>query len=129
MRGSCSVRSRQPRRLSWVHAVADETGKAVKHPMAQALPLLMLATIELEDQGAVTKMTLTKTPFEATADEVEAFREMIPSFTMGWSGNLDVLDEFLGGQALGQVWLPRAGSSASGRRGRPSRLYYLRRRW
>lgn len=87
-----------PRKLSWLHAVADEAGNAVKHPMAQALPLLMLATIELEDQGERTKLTLTKTPFEATADEVEAFRAMVPSFTMGWTGNLDVLDDFLAGR-------------------------------
>jgi len=86
-----------PRRLVWLHAVADETGKAVKHPMAQELPAQMLVVMELQDQGARTKLTLTKTPFEATADEVEAFRAMIPSFTMGWDGNLDVLDDFLRG--------------------------------
>lgn len=87
-----------PRRLVWIHAVADETGRAVKHPMAQALPARMLVVMELVDQGATTKLTLTKTPFEATADEIEAFREMIPSFTMGWDGNFDVLDDFLAGK-------------------------------
>ena len=87
-----------PRRLVWLHAVADEAGNAVKHPMAQELPAQMLVVMELTDQGETTKLTLTKTPFEATASEVEAFRGMIPSMTGGWTGNFDVLDEFLAGK-------------------------------
>ncbi len=87
-----------PKRLSWLHAVADETGKAVKHPMAQALPAQMLVVMELEDQGERTKLTLVKTPFEATAGEVEAFRAAMPGMAAGWGGNFDVLDEFLAGR-------------------------------
>lgn len=87
-----------PKRLVWLHAVADETGKAVKHPMGQALPTQMLVVVELIDQGATTKLTLTKTPFEATADEVEAFRGSMQGMNWGWSGNFDVLDEMLAGK-------------------------------
>ena len=87
-----------PKRLVWLHAVADQAGNAVKHPMAQELPAQMLVVMELTDQGETTKLTLTKTPFEASASEVEAFRGMIPSMTGGWTGNFDVLDEFLAGK-------------------------------
>lgn len=87
-----------PRRLVWLHAVADEKGNATRHPMAQAMPAQMLAVLELAADGDQTRMTLTKTPFEATVDEVEAFRGMIQSMTRGWTGNLDVLDEHLAGK-------------------------------
>ncbi len=87
-----------PKRLVWLHAIADEAGNAVKHPMAQELPAQMLVVMELTDQGETTKLKLTKTPFEASASEVEAFRGMIPSMTGGWTGNFDVLDEFLAGK-------------------------------
>ena len=86
------------RRLVWLHAVADENGNATRHPMAQAMPAQMLVVLELAADGDQTRMTLTKTPFEATADEVDAFRGMIESMMWGWGGNLDVLDEHLAGK-------------------------------
>jgi uncharacterized protein YndB with AHSA1/START domain len=87
-----------PRKLSWLHAVADETGRVTKHPMGQALPGQMLVVMELEDLGASTRLKLVKTPFEATADEVEAFREAMQGMRHGWGGNFDVLDAFLAGK-------------------------------
>jgi uncharacterized protein YndB with AHSA1/START domain len=87
-----------PRRLVWLHAVADGKGNATRHPMAQAMPAQMLVVMELAADAGQTRMTLTKTPFEATADEVDAFRGMIESMTWGWGGNFDVLDEYLAGK-------------------------------
>jgi uncharacterized protein YndB with AHSA1/START domain len=84
-----------PKRLVWLHAVADAAGNATKHPMAQALPAQMLVVMELAAEGEQTRLTLVKTPFEATAAEVDAFRDAIEGMSWGWSGNFDVLDEYL----------------------------------
>ena len=59
-------------------------------------PLHTLSTTTLTEQGDnTTLLTLVWSAFEATAEETAAFDAAHASMNQGWSGNLDVLEDYL----------------------------------
>jgi uncharacterized protein YndB with AHSA1/START domain len=84
-----------PRKLVYLHGVADENARVVKHPMEHRFPSQMLTTVMFEPVGKKTRVTLTWTPVDATAEEVEFFRTAMPGMTQGWAGSFEQLDAYL----------------------------------
>jgi uncharacterized protein YndB with AHSA1/START domain len=60
--------------------------------------MLSKVAIVAEDENT-TRVTVTWTPFgEATPEELQAFRDMRSSMTMGWTGSFDKLEALLAGR-------------------------------
>lgn len=51
------------------------------------------------EEGAGTRVTLTWSPLEATAEEEAAFAAMMDSMTDGWTGSFEQLDDYLAERA------------------------------
>jgi uncharacterized protein YndB with AHSA1/START domain len=86
-----------PRKLIYLHGIADADANLVKHPMENRFPLQMLTTVVFEPVGQKTRITLTWTPVDATPEEIEFFRTAMPGMTQGWEGSFEQLDAFLAG--------------------------------
>jgi len=86
--------------LVYTQQFCDEAGNLSRHPHVPVWPATMLSTIEItaEDKNT-TRVTVTWTPFgEATPEELQAFRDMRSSMTMGWTGSFDKLEALLAGR-------------------------------
>jgi uncharacterized protein YndB with AHSA1/START domain len=84
-----------PRKLVYMHGVADENANFAKHPMEARFPTKMLTTVLFDAMGEKTRVTLTWTPFAATPEEVEFFRAAMPGMSQGWEGSFEQLDVYL----------------------------------
>ena len=84
-----------PATLVWEHGFADEAGDFTDSPFGGPWPLRLLTTVSFAEEGARTRVTLTWTPLEATAEEEAAFAAMMESMTGGWTGSFEQLDAFL----------------------------------
>lgn len=82
-------------RLVWEHSFSDPDGAIAGSPFGGAWPKQLLNTVLFEDAGEDTRIRLTSSPLDAAPDEEAAFRGALDSMHGGWSGNFDVLDEFL----------------------------------
>lgn len=83
-------------KLVWLHSFTDEGGvNPARHPFNPHWPLELLTTVEFEDQGDKTKVTLTWTPIGANEDECKAFKKEMPGATKGWGGSFDQLETYL----------------------------------
>ena len=58
-------------------------------------PREMLTEVSFEEEGDRTKLTLTWTPIDASAEERAMFLSQLPSMRGGWGGSFDELDEHL----------------------------------
>jgi uncharacterized protein YndB with AHSA1/START domain len=84
-----------PRRLVFVTSFSDPEGGLTHHPMAPEFPLETLSTIDFEEAGAKTKITITWVPIRATESEHKTFDELRPSMTNGWSGTFEQYGHYL----------------------------------
>jgi uncharacterized protein YndB with AHSA1/START domain len=85
-----------PERMVFINSFSDEAGGLTRHPLAPDWPLQMLSTFTFEDEpGGKTKFTVRWRPYEATAKEREVFDAGHGSMTMGWTGTLDQLEDYL----------------------------------
>jgi uncharacterized protein YndB with AHSA1/START domain len=84
-------------RLVWVHGFADSDGNRIRAPFAAHFPLEMLTVVQFADEGSGTRIDLSWTPLDATAEEEAFFESMMTSMNGGWSGSFEQLDEFLAG--------------------------------
>lgn len=82
-------------RIVFVNSFSDKDGHVTRHPMGGDFPLEMLTTITFTEQGNKTKLTLTSSPLNASAEEEKAFREGYPSMEEGFGGTWSQLDEYL----------------------------------
>lgn len=85
----------EPERLEFIVSFSDEKGGITRHPMSAKWPLQTLAIVTFAEIGSRTRIDLTWTPYEATADEMEAFASGKPGMTQGWTGTMDQLAEYL----------------------------------
>lgn len=86
-----------PCRLIYTQQFCDEQGHLSRHPHLPVWPATMLSQVEFaaEDENA-TRVTVTWTPFgEAAPKELQAFRDMRGSMTIGWTGSFDKLEGLL----------------------------------
>jgi uncharacterized protein YndB with AHSA1/START domain len=84
-----------PERLVFISSFSDEKRGVTRHPMAPAWPLHMLTTVNFEIVGGKTRFTVRWAPYEATAEELQAFEAGRPSMTQGWSGTLEQFAAYL----------------------------------
>ena len=84
-----------PERITLIQHFSDPQGGITRNPWSPVWPLHTLSTTTLTEQGDTTLLTLEWTAFEATTEETAAFEAAYPSMTQGWSGNLDVLEDYL----------------------------------
>jgi uncharacterized protein YndB with AHSA1/START domain len=91
----------EPSRLTWLHSFSDEHANVTRAPFSESWPLRLLTTVTFEDLGQKTRVTLTWSPVDATAEEQRTFEENMQSMTGGWSGSFEQLDAFLATRRTG----------------------------
>ena len=85
-----------PERLVLIQSFSDPEGGTTRNPWSPVWPMHTLSTTTLTDQGDhTTLLHLEWSAYEATAEEAAAFDAAHASMTQGWSGNLDVLEDYL----------------------------------
>lgn len=86
-----------PTRIVYTQQFVDENEKISRHPMAPTWPETMLTTIILtEEDPNKTRVTITWEPHgQATAAEIETFKQARSGMTQGWTGSLDKLENCL----------------------------------
>ncbi len=89
-----------PCRLTYTQRFCDEHGGPGRHPHIPVWPDTMQTTVLFtpEDE-AVTRITVTWQPDpQATPAQLEAFRNLRPGMTVGWTGSFDKLEAMLAKQ-------------------------------
>jgi uncharacterized protein YndB with AHSA1/START domain len=82
--------------LSYVQSFSDEKGNMGRHPMLKVWPDYMHTTVRLTDEGqGETRVTIVWTPQNAKPEEIQAFVDLKPGMTMGWTGSFDKMEELL----------------------------------
>jgi uncharacterized protein YndB with AHSA1/START domain len=85
-----------PRRLVWVHSFSDEAGGLARHPLSPTWPLELLTTVTFDEEpGGKTKVTLSWSPLNATAEEQKTFDAAQDGMRGGWSGSFEQLEAYL----------------------------------
>lgn len=85
----------EPERIVWINAFSNPEGDLVRGPFSPVLPLEILNTVTLEEQGGKTVLHLHAIPINATPEEHEFFEGLMPSMEMGYGGTWDQLAEYL----------------------------------
>jgi len=87
-----------PTRLEFINSFSDEAGGLGRHPMSATWPLEMYSVFTFDETPDVkTKFTVTWTPHNPTAEEQKTFDAGHASMTMGWSGTMENLENYLKG--------------------------------
>lgn len=85
-----------PNQLVLLQNFSNAEGLVVRHPMAPTWPLQTHSTMRLDAQDDdKTLMTIRWVPYEASPQEIATFEAGFASMNQGWSGNLDVLENYL----------------------------------
>lgn len=84
-----------PSRLVWEHSFADSEGNITGSPFSDRWPKRLLNSVLFEDAGDDTLIRLTSIPLDANNEETAEFVAALDSMHGGWSGNFEVLDDFL----------------------------------
>lgn len=91
-------------RLAYTQQFCDERGNLTRPPHISVWPATMLSTVRFSSEGPdATRVTVHWEPVgEVTASEIEAFLDMRPSMTQGWTGSFDKLESYLGASGQGE---------------------------
>jgi len=84
-----------PARLRVLQSFSDEHGGLGRHPLAPTWPAQMKTTIELQDFGDRTLVTILWSPFDATEVERQTFADGMSSMNQGWTGTFERLEDHL----------------------------------
>lgn len=84
-----------PEKLVLIQCFSDPAGGTTRNPWAAGWPLYTHSTTTLSEQDGGTLLSLVWAPHEATAEEEALFAASHASMTQGWSGNFDVLEDYL----------------------------------
>jgi uncharacterized protein YndB with AHSA1/START domain len=82
-------------RLVSIMSFSDAQGGLTRHPYNPDWPREILSTVTFAGQNGKTLLTARWEPNTPTAKEREAFNAGHESMTMGWTGTLDQLTEYL----------------------------------
>ncbi len=85
----------RPEKLVFVVSFSDPQAGITVHPMSPTWPREMLSTVEFEDRGPRTRVTVRWIPIDATDLERQTFEDGRESMKQGWTGTLDYLVEYL----------------------------------
>lgn len=88
---------KEPNRIVYTQEFCDENKNTTRHPMAPTWPATMLTTVTLCDEGKnTTRVTIEWEVFgDATDAERSTFNQAKPGMTIGWTGSLDKLENYL----------------------------------
>src|SRR3954469_6414358 len=78
-----------PERIVWVNTFSDPDGNLVKPPFDMAVPPEILNTVNLEERGGQTMLTLRAWPINETAEQRATFEGMFDSLHEGYGGTWD----------------------------------------
>lgn len=84
-----------PERMVFVNSFADKDGNTVRAPFSGKWPLEIRNVLTLSEHRGKTLLTLRGGPVNASAEEMQLFREMNKSMQQGFSGTFEQLDAFL----------------------------------
>ena len=85
-----------PSQIVLVNSFSDENGGLTRHPGAPDWPIEMLSTFTFDEHGGKTTLTIRwETMDNATDIERATFLGGFDSMTMGWTGTLDQLGDYL----------------------------------
>lgn len=87
----------KPNLLIYTQVFAHKDGKVSRHPMAPTFPETMKTTIRFyEEEPKQTRIEIQWEVFgNATKEEHDTFFAAKPGMSIGWTGSLDKLDEYL----------------------------------
>jgi uncharacterized protein YndB with AHSA1/START domain len=85
----------EPEKIVLIQCFSDPQGGVTRNPWAPTWPLYTHSTTTLTEQDGGTLMTLVWAPHEATDEESALFAASHDSMNQGWSGNIDVLEDYL----------------------------------
>lgn len=89
------VEVRPPEKLVWRHSTADADWALAAAPMMPNWPRVLWTELAFAEEGARTRMVLTWTPHEASAEECAAFAAAIAGMDKGWAAGMALLAEIL----------------------------------
>jgi uncharacterized protein YndB with AHSA1/START domain len=86
-----------PHRLVYIQQFCDEHGNQGYHPKLPVWPAKMLTTVQFTSEDAdATRVTVHWMPHGQTnSQEIQAFLDLRPSMTQGWTGSFDKLETLL----------------------------------
>ncbi len=85
-----------PTKLVWINSFSDKDAGITPHPFSKdPWPLQLLTVVTFVENAGKTTVTVTWTPFEATAAERETFDRGRESMKMGWGGTFEQLEAYL----------------------------------
>jgi uncharacterized protein YndB with AHSA1/START domain len=85
----------KPSLLVFVQQFSDKDRGLGSHPMSPNWPKKMLTTVQLQEYGAKTLISLYWDPIDPSEVERKTFTDAMPGMSQGWGGSFDRLDAFL----------------------------------
>lgn len=87
----------KPNFLKYTQEFSDKDGNISRHPMAPTWPAVMMTTVQLTEEAPnQTRVTVRwEVVGEATAAEMQTFKDGRAGMTQGWGGSFDKLEEYL----------------------------------
>ena len=82
-------------KLVLIQCFSDPQGGVTRNPWAAGWPMYTHSTTTLTEQDGGTLLTIVWQPHEATEEESALFAASHDSMNQGWSGNIDVLQDYL----------------------------------
>lgn len=84
-----------PEKIVVIQHFSDPQGGTTRNPWNPEWPMRTLATTTLTEVDGGTLLNIEWQPYEASAAEEDVFAAAHASMNDGWSGNLDVLEDYL----------------------------------
>lgn len=84
-----------PERLVFTSGFSDTEGNLIRNPWAPVWPLEILNSYTFSEEEGKTTIEMSGTPYNATAEEEQAFAQAKSMIQQGFKGTLDQLEEYL----------------------------------
>lgn len=84
-----------PEKIVIIQHFSDPQGGTTRNPWDAGWPMYTYATTTLTEQDGGTLLRIDWEPYEASQAEQAVFAAAHASMNQGWSGNLDVLEDYL----------------------------------
>ncbi|OCT13550.1 polyketide cyclase [Paenibacillus pectinilyticus] len=85
----------EPEKVAYIRSFSDEQGNTVRAPFSVSWPLEIMNIISLEDDEGKTILNLKGCPVNASAEEQEAYKGMVPKLQQDIEGTFDKLADYL----------------------------------
>ena len=85
----------KPEKIVLIQSFSDENGGVTRAPMNATWPLETLSTTTFTEKNGRTTLSLEWCPINATEEEIQTFAAAFEGMTMGWSGTMEQLTDYL----------------------------------